>query len=136
MTTETTFTLPTENSTITNKVDEFLKSLDLPLNSLGIILNTVRQRTYGQFNVEFTIQFEYLWMDDNDLEPYKEHDDFTVIIPTNSKEYYHRLRGIDEDCNYDGCVADAAEIEFIENHMDKILESIEYKLRWFFRELR
>jgi len=37
MTTQTTFTLPTENSTITNRLNEFINSLDLPVKRLDIM---------------------------------------------------------------------------------------------------
>ena len=135
MTTQTTFTLPTENSTITNSLNEFINSLDLPVKSLDIMFDVIRQSGYGQYYADFKVDFKYLWMDSHDCDIYTSGDDFTIGVHTTSVDYYERLRGIDEDGNYDGRVADAAEIQFIENNMDKILESIEYKLRWFFREL-
>jgi len=135
MTTQTTFTLPTENSTITNRLNEFINSLDLPVKRLDIMFDNIRQSGYGQYYADFNVDFSYLWMDSDDCDFYTSSDDFTIGVHTTSVDYYEGLRGIDEDGNYDGRVADEAEIQFIENNMDKILESIEYKLRWFFREL-
>jgi hypothetical protein len=136
MTTETRFTLPTLNSSITYRLHEFINSLDLPVKRLDIMFDNIRQSGYGQYYTDFKVDFKYVWRDSDDCDfatTYKE--DFTIGVHTTSTEVYERLRGIDEDGNYDGRVADEAEIEFIENNMDKILESIEYKLRWFFREL-
>ena len=135
MTTETRFTLPTLNSSITYRLHEFINSLDLPVKRLDIMFDNIRQSGYGQYYADFKVDFKYVWMDSEDCAIYTSGDDFTIGVHTTSVDYYERLRGIDEDGNVDGRVADAAEIEFIENHMDKILESIEYKLRWFFREL-
>ena len=133
--TNSTFTLPTENSTITKHLNEFINSLDLPVKSLDIMFDVIRQSGYGQYYADFKVDFKYLWMDSEDCDIYTSGDDFTIGVHTTSTDVYERLRGIDEDGNVDGRVADEAEIQFIENNMDKILESIEYKLRWFFREL-
>ena len=127
----TNFDLPEEDVLTNIKLNEFVNSLNLPIVNFYIMFDSVNQKGWDDYIVNFNIRFEYLSNDNGYFTGEILNHECIVSITTRSENFYRSVCCIYEK-DYDYKAINTLR-KFIQLNLYKIFESIKLKLKGFFK---